>query len=1334
MTADLLAHFGAARPGRGRKSCACCQGSGEHRDGHECYPCDASGTLAASEPQGYCDDHPPRRRHWRELTADVRRNGVQHPLAIEDFPAHGGPTTFNGMHRLDAAQRAGVHDVPVVVRHQPGKPPVMTEHRPSTPEEFDAAFNLERSGRWAGEKTAARMIHLWHHTSPSGARRIWKDMAFKPEENDEHGRPVVFFSNAPFAQAKGYGNDAVHLHVPEQMARLEDEFPSGEKHYSIPAASIKPEHFRSLYDDDAQQEQWDNWRERNAAARQVLHRGISIEMAPDDITGAYRSGGHPAVHDLIRQHVGEHLGEHWSAREDIARRFAHPLTHEARTTVPSPFYMHVPVVMHGSIAKSHHVSDPDELRSAMVEGHGWQGLTHKDEQETLVKSGAPVRIHHMEASLPDRPDWPEHLDESRWEEHGLEAWEHEPHSWQRIGGPDRHVAVRQQEGDERQFGDYTMRYRTSDEGERRPRHVIEAWHPDHEQAVGKLSWMGTKHQVESIDVHAQHRHKGLATAMWNWSQEMTPRAKHSTDRTDDGKAWVRSLGAAAWEPPSAEEQWGEHLRKLRFRKRSEPLMHRGLAVELPEDVHRFVHDQFQDPDRQAQAIADHLRDKPLGMHWSATEQVSRHFADFERRTNLPGSTKVILHAKLPDVGHIETDRRRLGEGGVSNYGGWGGSEREIPLREDAPVRIKGITWYGYGNRKRTGQTDSWSGEHTAAVSLPGLRKGAMTNDELDQHLENWFHPRRLEANRVIHPRSGYSVETGESRRLHHPAGRGEGPVHFEVWDHGIPGVTNALAYPKKVRDEPVHHVYRGVSADELAQARDRGYLQSDRRGTIADWEGTNAAVDPRSAVSYLPRNGTGHVLKIRHELADKWFTHSADDYIRTRERIPMDRVESISPEITKGDQGNIKVGVALPNSQLKLFDMTHQPRPLANPHTKGSEWFHGSPHRFAKFDNFSPLEFDHDESDTSHWNTLMGSHFTADHHVAREFSKGEHRNPDYEQEDPDDQPAGHIVHARLNIRNPKHYHSEHDMDQEVYEHEWKAGNHPEKHLDMATYRDAQKEGWHDELREEIPAYHFVDHGDRMRDRREPDPMRAGHHHTAQHTYAMGWLNAHPDKYEIAQRFRKHLEDQGHDGITYGNEFEKSSRGAAANTSAIAFRPHQIEARLHEGNDDRISHEAATAGPVSRLSAPLPQGTRWMPARGIFGPTYGLDHRLFTEAGELRPEVRESVMEKWDAFCRDQGFVHWQAWSKVYLSGSEASRWTGPELEGNNDLDILVGINYSTFYRDNPGYSSISESEIDGFFNKLMRSALNDPDYHLPGERDDRDLVSGQGLGGAVRGV
>jgi hypothetical protein len=133
-----------------------------------------------------------------------------------------------------------------------------------------------------------------------------------------------------------------------------------------------------------------------------------------------------------------------------------------------------------------------------------------------------------------------------------------------LRGRAREGSRRQQEGDERPYGDYMMRYRTEDLGERKPRHVIETIHPDGSTA-GRLTWYGTTGKVYRVETAGpeddgsqrtplgngqDHRRRGIATAMWDWSQEMTPRARHSNDQTNQGTLWAKALGKPRKEPPA----------------------------------------------------------------------------------------------------------------------------------------------------------------------------------------------------------------------------------------------------------------------------------------------------------------------------------------------------------------------------------------------------------------------------------------------------------------------------------------------------------------------------------------------------------------------------------------------------------------------------------------------------------------------------------------------------------------------------------------------------------------------------------------------------------------
>lgn len=167
--------------------------------------------------------------------------------------------------------------------------------------------------------------------------------------------------------------------------------------------------------------------------------------------------------------------------------------------------------------------------------------------------------------------------------------------------------------------------------------------------------------------------------------------------------------------------------------------------------------------------------------------------------------------------------------------------------------------------------------------------------DLDILLEGWFQPVRREAEQRVHPGSGFAVRVGTGRQLVRPP-RGtrdaEVPAEFEVLDYDDAPFGQSY---QVVGREPVDLVYRGVSVEEWEQAKERGYLESDRRGVLAEWEGTNAAIDPQTAAYYLPRGGHGVILEIEPRPEQEWFAIRADDYVRTRRRIPLDAVRAVSP-------------------------------------------------------------------------------------------------------------------------------------------------------------------------------------------------------------------------------------------------------------------------------------------------------------------------------------------------------------------------------------------------------------------------------------------------------
>lgn len=110
--------------------------------------------------------------------------------------------------------------------------------------------------------------------------------------------------------------------------------------------------------------------------------------------------------------------------------------------------------------------------------------------------------------------------------------------------------------------------------------------------------------------------------------------------------------------------------------------------------------------------------------------------------------------------------------------------------------------------------------------------------------------------------------------------------------------------------------------------------------------------------------------------------------------------------------------------------------------------------------------------------------------------------------------------------------------------------------------------------------------------------------------------------------------------------------------------------------------------------------RQTPHQRVFGPTDGLDHRLW-ENGKLKPDVRRYVLDSINEMWAGK-YKNWSSWSKVYFAGSEASEWTGPNLEGNGDFDVLVGVHYVKFRKANPEYKRKSNLYISGEMNLGFR--------------------------------
>lgn len=1443
---DLLDHFeAAARPGRGQKSCDCCHGSGEHADGHECYVCDASGSLGSSEHQDYCEDHPPRRRHWREamtrcamagwdpLTEDRSEHALRlwakdkphtaitqiaqaktafdHPRMHMSLPependefdffpneSHVGGKVMQGMLQatgFSPEQTKGAF----VVRHPEGR------------SASNAAFRGHRMGaalhplRWDYGTLAHESAHHW-----AIHKNAWAPNDHSLDDADIHGRDFTHaYSRALEHLSPGAGDDYLRhyadasLLVSRYRARvhkLPGELPQQRMEFDAAAGfrtlyhgtsreaaeGIRQNGIASVSDQHIYPAQWPTLTENRTTAEAYSHDGgavVELHVPHEDFWEHSRSAGRlwPA-----QDHIG---GNAYAIRKDLPASYV-AAVHEVKKRPDYPHEGSLHQAADRSYEMRHQGPDDDdgeylhELGSGKlfpedVLEHPERYQAHHPETVRQIRSvhGDPEAKVSIYRALPEphrainKGDWVglsagyarQHAESEGGRQHG--------YRWPVIRAqvPAKHLNSEANSLEEWTYqGPDIPHAELHDPGtmKREAAQMLHLWHhtsPKNASAIYRSGQFNSEENDEhghpvvffsnvpfgmakgygagAVHLHVPEHLARLEDEFPSGEQHYSMRAadikpEHFRDLYDDDEQQEHWDNWRQHNASVPQEDWEENLRRLRYRKRNEPLMHRGMAVELPPEVHDFVHDQFQSRDRQARTIMEHLSQRPLGMHWSTDEQTPRHFADWERKHNLPGSTKVILHAALPDVEHIETDPARLREGAVYRHDSWMTPEHEIPMKEGAPVNVKAVTWYGHGNRKRTGYLMG----HVHEAALQADEPAKISWEDRDRLLHEWFGPKQEGGEFVKHPRSGWQVEKGIHRHLDEPVRRRsegwvEEPARMRLTDHGDPEDPsyNSLEYMmgKPVGHEPVTHVYRGVSRDEWHQAQQRGYLHSDQRGTIDPREGTNAAVDPSSAWSYLPHNASGHILKIRVHPEDKWFTIPHDNYVRTREKIPLDRVEGVSPLLTKDDHGAAHIehqAAAIPNGQLKLFHMEHERR--ENPEERipvhRGLFFGMGTHEEAEDLHRHPFKYLNTKPRSE-----MGIHWTDDENSAYRFAQGrdaegwadDNYGGEEDQAEGKTHRLGMVLHGEV---HPRHViqpgtdeWENYAASDAIFHHE-----HPEQevtvragapvHIHEVTTTSVDPEGYERERHHAYGQRHTAAVDESLPFMRQPAEEELPEHLERRHgmdreQQVLYDAPGHWKRWHDAEHFYLTRNDHQH-AVPHGHPLEEKYPAA----HVIPDDASDV-AGVSGGHSTRPWHDVRKTGPFYPTDLTHYSARAWTPHERIFGPTYGLDHRLFDENGELRPEVRAAVLERMDQAIRVDSSIagtDQQDALTLYLAGSEASEWTGPDREGNGDFDVLVDIDYDAWR----GYGNSSQArepdeQITVRFNQAMRRSFNDEDWH-----------------------
>lgn len=120
--------------------------------------------------------------------------------------------------------------------------------------------------------------------------------------------------------------------------------------------------------------------------------------------------------------------------------------------------------------------------------------------------------------------------------------------------------------------------------------------------------------------------------------------------------------------------------------------------------------------------------------------------------------------------------------------------------------------------------------------------------------------------------------------------------------------------------------------------------------------------------------------------------------------------------------------------------------------------------------------------------------------------------------------------------------------------------------------------------------------------------------------------------------------------------------------------------------------------------PLIRTARFTPTKRIFGPTYGLDTRLWS-GDHLKHDVQVWILGTLHRFWAPLYGATWLGWARVYFAGSEASEWTSEAQEGNNDFDVLIGVNYELAREHVKAFAALTDTEITDHLNAMFRELL-----------------------------
>lgn len=456
---------------------------------------------------------------------------------------------------------------------------------------------------------------------------------------------------------------------------------------STAAYDANGEYFDSGYDEHEEGQRSKDW-DGIHEGLEGIHRGIGIHLRPED---------HAVVHDesrpmherakhllesIPRSHEGQrhgsdgNVGWHWSGNEGVGEDFADTTSHPHH---PGPL---TGVVFHGHKPDRGDINEYPDQREGDIYGYHDHG-----EKEVPLHHGSHVGLKGV--------SW---KDMGREEDHPALGHAH-PN-----GTPSMFFPYL---GDftHHQFGDHESHHVTA--LQQAPLSFVAraavAAGEDRDEVKLAIAAAGIQATASDWDDYHEDENGRRYTLDEDGEPNYTCHNKYCDEGGEHG-----GDGETAQRHDDVYTDWdtqhprlGEHL-------------HRGMAVGLPHDVDRVVHDDSRSTSERAHALANHLRGEGLGMHWTPDHEQAKHYTGTTDSNDR--DTHVVVHAHTPDKSAIETDPDTLADRDVIAMGDH--DDREVPLREGAKLSLKGISWRHRTDNKWTRHDFDKPVQHTANSDAP----------------------------------------------------------------------------------------------------------------------------------------------------------------------------------------------------------------------------------------------------------------------------------------------------------------------------------------------------------------------------------------------------------------------------------------------------------------------------------------------------------------------------------------------------------------------------------------------------------------------------------------